>query len=218
MSFMTKNYFPHGIAGIIFDCDGVMIDSEDANRYYYNTILDALGLPPMTDAEEEYAFMATARDALLTMVPKEKHVMLDETMEKTIDYHRDILPRVKLMPGFLDFIAKAHEKGLKLAIDTNRTALGIQRILDFFNLPPYFNPVISATVANPKPDPQGVAMIRDVWGVPPEKMLFIGDSDNDKQTAQNSGAIFAAFGGKGLNGDMDAPDYQTLAHFLWPDN
>lgn len=218
MSFMGQNFFPHGLAGIIFDCDGVMIDSEDANRYFYNTILAALDLAPMTDTEEEYAFMATARDALLTMVPKEKHALLDETMEKTIDYHRDILPRVKLMPGFLDFISKAHVKGLKLAIDTNRTAWGIQRILDFFNLPPYFNPVISSTVAKPKPDPQGVAMICEAWGVAPDKTLFIGDSGNDKQTAKNSGAVFAAFGGKGLNGDMDAPDYRTLAHFLWPDN
>lgn len=40
--------FPHGLTGIIFDCDGVMIDSRAANAIFYNKVLAALGLPPLT--------------------------------------------------------------------------------------------------------------------------------------------------------------------------
>ena len=39
--------FPHGIAGVIFDCDGVMIDSRAANNVFYNRVLAYFGLPPM---------------------------------------------------------------------------------------------------------------------------------------------------------------------------
>ena len=35
--------FPHGLTGIIFDCDGVMIDSRAANAIFYNKVLAALG-------------------------------------------------------------------------------------------------------------------------------------------------------------------------------
>ena len=33
--------FPHGLTGIIFDCDGVMIDSRAANAIFYNKVLAA---------------------------------------------------------------------------------------------------------------------------------------------------------------------------------
>ena len=64
--------FPHGLTGIIFDCDGVMIDSRAANAIFYNKVLAALGLPPLTP-EQEKALLArmmagdrAARDDLIT--------------------------------------------------------------------------------------------------------------------------------------------------------
>ena len=38
--------FPNGLGGVIFDCDGVIIDSRPANGVYYNRILAHFGLPP----------------------------------------------------------------------------------------------------------------------------------------------------------------------------
>lgn len=43
--FTAQGLFPHGIAGVIFDCDGVMIDSRTANNIYYNRVLAWFGLP-----------------------------------------------------------------------------------------------------------------------------------------------------------------------------
>ena len=40
--------FPHGLTGIIFDCDGVMVDSRDVNIGYYNLLLREVGKPPIT--------------------------------------------------------------------------------------------------------------------------------------------------------------------------
>ena len=62
--------FPHGLTGIIFDCDGVMIDSRAANAIFYNKVLAALGLPPLTPEQDAYTFMATARQALEYIVPR----------------------------------------------------------------------------------------------------------------------------------------------------
>lgn len=213
---MSDSTISKGLKGIIFDCDGVMIDSEEANRFFYNSVLSWLGLPPMSKSQEQYAFMATALDALNRMVPEHLKERIPEAITNGIDYHRDVLPRVTLMPGFLDFIKKAHARSLLLAIDSNRTAEGIQRVLDFFNLPNYFDPVVSSTTVPPKPSPEGVRLICNKWNALPEQVLFIGDSENDQKTAQNAGTRFIAFGGAGSASVTRVQSYQELSHLLWP--
>lgn len=57
---MSALLFPDGLRGVIFDCDGVMIDSRAANDEFYNRVLAYFGLPPMTPEQEAYSFMATS--------------------------------------------------------------------------------------------------------------------------------------------------------------
>lgn len=204
----------NGLFGLVFDCDGVMIDSADANRRFYDLALGALGLPPMRKDQEKFAFQATAKQALLSMVPEELHDKIDETVRKNVDYIHDVLPLIKLMPGFRDFIGFAREKGFRLAIDTNRTAEGIMRVLDIFALRPYFDPIICSSNSEPKPSPDGAEKICKAWSVAPKAVLFVGDSENDRKTAVGAGTVFAAFGNKELRGDLEAPDFATFRQML----
>ncbi|MDE5879135.1 MAG: HAD-IA family hydrolase, partial [Desulfovibrio sp.] len=115
-------------------------------------------------------------------------------------------------PGFLPFIETLHAAGSRLAIDTNRTDVGIERVLDFFSLPPYFEPVISASCARPKPSPEGAELILRAWGAAPREALFVGDSEHDREAARGAGLVFAGFGG--LTGALTAPDFAALARQL----
>lgn len=208
---IAPGLFPQGLAGVVFDCDGVMIDSGEANRVFYNAVLAVLGLPPMGKEEESYAFMATAMEALERMVPKERHGEIAAAAAR-VDYVRNVMPLIRLMPGFRAFIEALHARGVRLAIDTNRTSIGISRVLDFFSLPPYFDPVISASTAPPKPSPQGAKDILRAWGAEPGQALFVGDSENDLLAARGAGMVFAGFGG--IKGDLAVPDFVTLAAIL----
>ena len=51
---MSARLFPHGLAGVIFDCDGVLLDSRESNSIFYNRVLAVFGLPPMTPEQEKY--------------------------------------------------------------------------------------------------------------------------------------------------------------------
>lgn len=204
----------NGLCGLIFDCDGVMIDSADANRQFYNLALGALGLPPMRKDQEEFAFMATAKEALLAMAPKELHDKIEDTVKNKVNYMRDVLPKIKLMPGFREFIDFAHKQGFLMAIHTNRTEEGIMRVLDFFELPPYFNPIICASNSSPKPSPEGAEKISQAWSVPVSSILFVGDSENDLKTAKGAGTLFAAFGNSSLDGDLQISDYAAFMQVL----
>lgn len=213
MNEALKNIFPQGLKGIVFDCDGVMIDSAAANRYLYNTILGAMGLAAMTHEQEKYAFQATFRQALRWLIPESRHGEIENVCRSVIDYDKDILPKIKLMPGYGLFLEKARQNGLGLAMDTNRTRIGARKILDFFNLPQYFNPIISCEDAAPKPSPEGPEKICSVWGASPCQALFVGDSANDRSAAKGAGMIFAGFGG--LEGDIAVNSWEYLAALLW---
>jgi HAD superfamily hydrolase (TIGR01509 family) len=214
----SSKLFPHGLKGVIFDCDGVMIDSRDANRIFYNRVLAHFGLPPMTPDQEKYSFMATGRQALEHIVPPPLHGQIDHVTSKVVSYRRDITPLLRLQPGFREFIEYLHTCGIRMAIATNRVEKGIQTVLDFFALPNYFNPVVTASNAKPKPSPEGGLRICAEWGVAPGDVLFIGDSEHDLAAACGAGIVFAAFGNTALHGRIAATDFdglkQTLASIL----
>ena len=49
---------------VIFDCDGVMFDSKDANRKYYNHLLEEFGYPLMDRQEEDYVHSHNVLDSV----------------------------------------------------------------------------------------------------------------------------------------------------------
>lgn len=55
--------FPQGVTGLIFDCDGVLVDSKDANIGYYNRLLAEFGRPPMPESFVDYVQMASVNQA-----------------------------------------------------------------------------------------------------------------------------------------------------------
>ena len=207
---MSSVLFPHGLAGVIFDCDGVMIDSREANNTFYNKVLAFFGLPPMTREQEEYCFMATGKQALLHIVPPKLHGQIGYVVSNVVIYDRDIVPLLRLRPGFTSFIDNLRSRGVRMAVHTNRTLHGIQTVLDIFSLPSYFSPVVAADTAAPKPSSEGVFRICEDWDCMPRSVLFVGDSGHDKAAAEGAGAVFAAMGGSELQGQISAENFEEL--------
>ena len=206
--------FTNGLAGVIFDCDGVIVDSRESNTVFYNRVLEHFNLPPMTPEQEKFCFMATAMQALLHLVPPHLHKQISYVTNEVVNYHRDIMPMLRLQPGFVDFIDYLRDKQVRMAVHTNRRLEGIQTVLDIFGLPSYFDPVVAADTAAPKPSPEGALRICATWQTPPETVLFVGDSEHDKETAQGAGVVFAAFNGGALRGQITATDYPGLREAL----
>lgn len=131
-----------------------------------------------------------------------------------VNYQRDIVPLLRLQPGFLEFANDLHAGGVRMAIATNRISRGIQTVLDFFALPSYFDPVVTASNAAPKPSPEGARRICAAWGFAPADVLFVGDSEHDRDAAQGAGTVFAAFNGGELRGRITAADFSQLRRAL----
>ncbi len=177
---------------IIFDCDGVMFDSKEANRLYYNALLKAFDKQAMTAEELEYVHMHN-------VVASVKHIFRHYPAEinradefrKTIDY-RDFLPHMIIEPDLIEFL-NAIIPAYKTAISTNRTTT-MSLILKIYKLEPYFGKVVTPLdVKNSKPHPEALEKILAHFNLTSREALFIGDSMVDREHTSGVGMPLVAF-------------------------
>lgn len=198
--------------GIIFDCDGVVIDSKEANIAYYNYLRAYINLPKLTKEQEDFVQAATVHQAIDAICPKPLRPLLKEAA-RHISYMRDIMPRITCHKGLHDVLAFCREHNVRLAMNTNRTD-GIDMLLDNCRLRGYFDPIVLAShVARPKPYPDGALFIMKTWDIPAKNLLFIGDSPSDLGAAKSAGIPFLAFQTEGLS-SPSAENFFTLLQAL----
>jgi len=197
-----------GIRGIIFDCDGVLIDSRQANVAYYNLILQALGLPPISAQDEEYVHSHTVTESIRYCVPSER---LEEAFHAAASVsYRQVLQYICLQPGLIQLLERLRAASFHVGINTNRTNT-MHLVLERFELEPFFFPVITASrVTWPKPHPESLFMIMDMWGISPKEAVFLGDTAVDEQTAQAAGVRFWAYGNPRLEAEIHISDFWSL--------
>ncbi|MFW5837839.1 MAG: HAD family hydrolase, partial [Desulfovibrionaceae bacterium] len=143
-----------GVRGVIFDCDGVMVDSLQANVVFYNWFKEQCGLGPMDAEEVRYVHAHSVRASLAHIIPEELHGRAEKLRSK-IDY-RDLLPYIRREPGLASLLTVLRSQRIRLAVNTNRTTT-MELLLDHLGLQCFFSPVVTAgKVSQAKPHPEGV--------------------------------------------------------------
>ncbi|MFO7598484.1 MAG: HAD family hydrolase [Candidatus Desulfacyla sp.] len=187
------------ISAVIFDCDGVMFDSRQANINFYNHLLSRYGLPPMAEEQIHYVHMNTADKSV-------RHIFAGTPFTEEAQAYRmqmDYAPFIKDMvmePGLKELLKHLRPR-VGLAVATNRSNT-IGDVLDQNSLSGLFDIVVSSLdVENPKPHPESIYKILDFFSLNPDQAVYIGDSPIDLETAEAAGVHFIAYG----NGSLPAP-------------
>ncbi|MCH5277972.1 MAG: HAD-IA family hydrolase [Desulfovibrionaceae bacterium] len=188
---ILSRLYERGPDGIIFDCDGVLVDSAPTNIHYYNLLRERLGLPPMSEEQERYVHMSTVAQAIEAIIPAPMRPALRE-VSASVSYTRDILPLVTPFEGLRELLDACRGQGLRLGVHTNRLST-MPELLAHCDFTEYFDPVITVARAQPKPHPEGTLLVLEHWGMPPERALFVGDSSTDRDAARAAGVPFLAF-------------------------
>lgn len=209
-----ENEFPHGLEGLVFDIDGVMLDSCASNMEYYNLVRRAVQLPPVPKEDYEYCQMATVNQALEYIIPVHLREAAYEACRK-INYAEQILPMLSLEDGLLEALHWLKLWEVRLAICTNRTTQ-VDSLLRYFGLESFFHPVMTAAVSTPKPSPDGLLRIMAEWDVSPCSIAFIGDSKVDEQSARNAGVPFWAFRSPTLDARLHFDGFFKMITLITP--
>ena len=198
---------------VIYDCDGVLFDSLEANNKLYSDICESLGRSPLTEEELRYIHMHTVFEAVRFITRNDPHLEAEalERLKQT-DLRRYVA-YLKMEPHLLETLERLGKAKIVRAIDTNRTT-SMPHVLELFNLRPYFDMVITALdVKNPKPHPESVLKILETFRFGKEEVLFVGDSEVDQQTARAAGVRFIAYKNPDLASDGLIEDHLEILKF-----
>ncbi len=195
---------------VVFDCDGVMFNSREANRAYYNHLLDSFACPAMVEDEVDYVHIHNVIDSVAHIFRNHPQVPA-EALDKyrtELDY-TPFLQHLNMEPDLIEFlqVIKPH---YRIAISTNRTNT-MEMILDMFKLRPWFEMVVTAqTAPKPKPAPDGLYMILDHFDLQPDDAIYIGDSDIDREHCASVGIPLIGFRNKKLSADYHVDNFMDI--------
>jgi HAD superfamily hydrolase (TIGR01509 family) len=202
------------LKGVIYDCDGVLFDSIEANMRLYNDLCSAVGRVPLKEEEIKYVHSHTVYEALHFIFGQENGLekRASESL-KQIDL-REYIVYLKMEPYLFQTLNLLKANGILRAINTNRTT-SMKHIMERFHLWPFFDMVVTALdVTHPKPHPESIEKIIQKFNLDKEEAVFVGDSEIDQQAAQSSGIRFIAYKNREIANDAFIESHLDLLNFL----
>jgi HAD superfamily hydrolase (TIGR01549 family) len=197
---------------VIFDCDGVMFDSKQANIAFYNTILKHFGKPDLSDKDIEIVHMSTAEEAVNYLFRDDPRLPEAQKYRLQIDYQQ-FINLMDMEPHLKEVLSSLHNR-YYIALATNRTD-SIYSILDRFKLDKYFDLVISSLdVSNPKPHPETIFKILDHFSIDTPEAVYVGDSTVDYELTRKTNIFFIAYKHPQLKADCHINDLRELLTIL----
>jgi len=199
---------------LTFDCDGVLFDTEEANKAFYNQILAYFNRPAMTSEQFGHAQMHTVDEVLYNLFPDSRAYAEAQQYRKQTGYD-PFIPHMKMDPDLIRVLDN-YRQHLYLAVATNRSDT-MNKVLDAHGIAHYFDLVVTARdVKNPKPHPEPLNRVLTHFQIHPDAMLYVGDSILDAQAAQAAGVRFAACRNPAIPGDYHIQRLAELETIIPP--
>jgi haloacid dehalogenase superfamily, subfamily IA, variant 3 with third motif having DD or ED len=177
------------LEAILFDLDGVIIDSEPLHEKAFRQTSLHLGRDL---TQEEVASLKGTVDEIGAVKLLEYNPVATLSVPQVMEYYNNIykamFDQIRLIPGSREFIQKAHRKDLKLGLTTSALQENQQRIFERFNLWPFFSTTITGQdIINGKPHPEPSLKTAEKLGVAPANALVIEDSVNGVRSGKAAG-------------------------------
>jgi HAD superfamily hydrolase (TIGR01509 family) len=182
---------PWTIRSVVFDLDGLLIDTEPTFAEAARRLLARRGKELLPDVMRQ--IMGTpAREALPLF--RDRHELTDSLEVLAAEYREDFFAAlgengVTLMPGALDLLDRLERKGTPFAMATSSTAAYVEKVLGPHCLLPRFAFVLTADdVTQGKPHPEIYQKAAARFGYAPGEILVLEDSVNGLRAAKAAGA------------------------------
>jgi beta-phosphoglucomutase len=175
--------------GLIFDMDGVLIDSTPKHTEAWHLYLKRHGLEI---PELEARMLGKRNDAIVrdffsdNQMPEEDVLAHGARKEQL---YRDIIKNDVghyMVPGVISFLER--HKELPIGLATNGEPANVDLVLGSTNIQKYFKAVVSGhEVTLPKPHPDIYLKVADMLGIPPQSCVVFEDSLTGIEAARAAG-------------------------------
>jgi beta-phosphoglucomutase len=176
------------LGGVIFDFDGVIVDSHPAHMQAWKAVLQARG-KAVSEVELAFVREGAKREEIL------RHFLGELTPEEVASYgaEKDRLfqaraGELKLVPGFAEFLLQLDAVALPSAVATSGSRGRVEQALEFFNLRDRFRAVVTGNdVERGKPDPALFLLATQALQVEPGRILVCEDAVAGVLAAKSAG-------------------------------
>jgi len=209
-------------AAIIFDMDGVLVDSNPFHLRKWIDLFQAHGIP--FDEQElpkivlgppnEVTFRRYWRQDL----SPEQMAELSEELEA--NFRREIAPHARTFPGVRRFIEECHAQQITMAVASAAIAKNVTFLIATLGLREYFREVLTGDeISHPKPDPEIYLKTAAKLGVDPAACAVFEDSFVGIRAAKQAGmkcvAIASTFAATDLRqetpADLIVPSFEAVS-------
>jgi len=174
----------------LFDLNGTMInDMEYHTLAWYAIMTEDLGAK--LDYESVKKEMYGKNHEVLARVFGKDRFSQEEVERLSIDkekrYQQGYMPHLALIDGLSDFLARAKEANIRMAIGSAAIPFNIDFVVDGLNIRHYMDAIVSADdVSVSKPDPETFLKAASALGVAPADCLVFEDAPKGVESALNA--------------------------------
>jgi len=222
MQIPAEKRFPKAI---IFDMDGVLVDSEPFHIEIEKRMFQKIGLD-ISD-EEHATYMGTATDVMWRQIIEKRNLPL-EVQELTHLTNLEGIPffnsleKLEPMPGLKKLLDFLEIREIPLAVASSSDPETVKIIIEKSGLKKYFKHAISSgSVGKSKPAPDVFLFAAKLLDVSPENCMVIEDSKNGIRAAKTAGMFCIAYSGVAAasqdqsEADMTIDDFEILTKLLF---
>jgi len=194
------------LEAVLFDLDGVLIDSFESWYQAFSRMLQAYNKPELSretfrarcwgpDLRHNLAALQLGEDAAWFCVREQQQ----------------LIGLVELMPGSVEVLRRTRDAyQLTVGLVTNTPQANVNKILEQFHLTGYFDAVLTGDdVERGKPDAEIVLKACERLGVRPEHAILVGDTRTDFQAGRAAGCLVVGVG-QGSAGDLQIERLEEL--------
>lgn len=199
------------LKGIIFDMDGVLINSEPFHYQVWKEALKKRGIN--LDYEIYKPCIGSTVQVLMQIL--HEHYGVDEKDDSLSLEVKNLKQEMRekqgyppLIPYVKDMLERFHEAGYQMAVASSSPQEYIENVTSYWGISPYFQVLVSGEhVEHPKPAPDIFLKTADILGLLPEECLVIEDSENGCRAAKAAGMTCMAY----YNPDSGKQNLQTAS-------
>jgi beta-phosphoglucomutase len=197
---------PNSLRAVIWDLDGVIIDSAEEHRQAWQRLAREEGIQ-FSDADFWATFGKRNDDIIAVIWGPQAPERVQALANRKEAYFRELIRKTAApLPGSIELLQGLHEAGFLQALASSAPIENIQLISEVLGLRQYFTALVSGeTVAHGKPAPDIFLKAAKELGIDPGQCLVIEDAVAGVQAAHAAGMrCIAVAGNRDLPGLREA--------------